>query len=94
MKCLPELGSAKFKAMTKEQESSPPLLPFYTTLPYTLALRVPNGFSKIVHIGKFLQRSGHYRAAAAQQCSSVQAFVVISTGDIDWVRTTGTSYFL
>ncbi|KAH3807245.1 hypothetical protein DPMN_135580 [Dreissena polymorpha] len=30
--------------MPKEQESSPPLLPVYTTLSYIIAPRVTNGF--------------------------------------------------
>ncbi|KAH3812924.1 hypothetical protein DPMN_141367 [Dreissena polymorpha] len=33
-------------AMTQEQESSPPLLPVYTTLQYTIALNVRNGFQR------------------------------------------------
>ncbi|KAH3812921.1 hypothetical protein DPMN_141364 [Dreissena polymorpha] len=32
--------------MTKEQESSPPLLPVYTTLPFTIALKVRTGFHR------------------------------------------------
>ncbi|XP_052218610.1 complement C1q tumor necrosis factor-related protein 7-like [Dreissena polymorpha] len=49
---------------------------------------------EIVHNGKSLQTSTHY-GASAQQCSSLQAYVVMSMGDMVWAISTPhyTSYF-
>ncbi|KAH3812877.1 hypothetical protein DPMN_141320 [Dreissena polymorpha] len=50
-------------------------------------------YPEIVHNGKSLQRSCFYGSDGYYQCSSLQAYVVMSKGDIVWVRTTSTSYF-
>ncbi|KAH3812927.1 hypothetical protein DPMN_141370 [Dreissena polymorpha] len=44
--------------------------------------------TEIVHNGKSLQRSSHYGVSGFNLCPSLQVYVVMSMGDMVWVRTT------
>ncbi|KAH3812918.1 hypothetical protein DPMN_141361 [Dreissena polymorpha] len=56
MLCLHEWRSTKVVAMTMEQESSPPLLPVYITLMFTIAHKVRNGFRRRLYTTASLYR--------------------------------------
>ncbi|KAH3812933.1 hypothetical protein DPMN_141376 [Dreissena polymorpha] len=77
-----KLASLTVNSGQNEQASSPPLMPVYTALQCTIALRS-------------LQTSANYGADDPNQCSSMQAYDVMSMGDMVWVRTTlgHTGYF-
>ena len=49
---------------------------------------------EIVYNGKSLKASFNFAADGYEQCSSLQAFVLMSIGDKVWVRAYWTSYFI